>query len=70
MRLFVVTDHDSYWPVGSASVIVAENEKQAHNLMDAALVADGLKPWLDDPYTLVEISLDKPQAKILVNGEY
>jgi hypothetical protein len=70
MRVWVVKDHNSHYPVGAASVIVAENEKQAYNLLDAALIADGLKPHIKDPYTLIELSLDTPQAMILVNGDY
>jgi len=70
LRLFVCTDHDGIWPVGVASVILATDEEQARILLDSELLASHLKPHDQEPYTLWEIPLDRPMARILRNGDY
>lgn len=70
MRVYFCTDHDSHYPVGCASVVIAVSESHARELLDKALIEDGLKPSSEDAYILVEIELDKPHAIILVNGDY
>lgn len=68
MTTYASDDHDSHYPVGCASVVIAENQAQARELLDAALVAQGLKPWSERPYRLFEI---KPgTAVVLANGNY
>lgn len=69
MKVFVTTNHDVHYPVGAASVVLARSEREAKTLLDAALVARGLKPSDEHPYTLEELD-DSPQAQILVNGDY
>lgn len=69
-RVFACTDHDGHWPVGTASVVIAGDEKGARQLLDAKLVAGGLKPFADEPYTLTEISLNEPKAYVLCDGNY
>lgn len=70
MKLFTCNDHKGHWPVGVGSVVVAENEDRARELLDAALVLDGLEPNVEYPYTLVKVSLDREDAYILTNGDY
>jgi len=70
MAVFICNDHHGHWAVGSASVVVADNEDEARSLLDAALVADGLKPSALYPYTLRLLDQSRPAAVILVNGEY
>lgn len=70
MRLFVCTDHDLHYPVGCASVVLAEDEEQARDLLDAQLRKHGLKGHADEPYTLQELDLSTPQAVVLNDGEY
>lgn len=70
MRLFTCTDHDLHYPVGCASIVIADNEAHAIELLDAALIGKGLKPFSQEPYTLIEIDLSKPQAVILRDGDY
>lgn len=68
MKVFVCTDHDSHY-VGGASVIIAENEEQARELLDRELRLNGLNPQ-KSAYTLKEISLAYPHAKVLHTGDY
>lgn len=70
MKAFVCTDHDYHYPVGVASVIIAENEDQARSLLDAQLRERGLSPHADEPYTLQTLSLDEPKALVLHDGNY
>ena len=67
-RTYACNDHDSHYPVGCASVVVAENEEQARELLDAQLVANGLKPHKLAPYTLREVKAG--EAVVLANGVY
>lgn len=72
MRVFVCTDHEGFWPVGTASVVIAENEEQARELLTIALrnrMMNG--QGLDSlPFTLQEISSSEPAAHILRDGNY
>ncbi len=70
IRLFVCTDHDMHWPVGAASVVLAQDEEQARVLLDSELVSRGLKPYAKKPYQLREIPLDQLMAEVLVDGNY
>lgn len=68
MKVFVSANHDQFWPVGCASVAVAENEDEARRLLDAALAAKGLKTGAGKPYTLCEVA--PGTAVVLADGEY
>ncbi len=70
MRLFVCTDHAEFYPVGCASIVLAESEGQAVGLLDAMLKLRGLAPSDEHPYHLTEVAMEKPQAIILRDGEY
>ena len=70
MKVFVCTDHAQFNPVGVASVIVAESEAHAIELLDAALRLRDLADSESHPYTLTEIALDTAQAMILRDGQY
>lgn len=65
MKLFSCTDHDTHWPVGGASIVLAENQELAMELLDAALMKHALVGFKGQPYTLVEIDLTKSQAVVL-----
>lgn len=67
MIVFTCTDHDGHWPVGVASIVVAESEDQACDLLDAELVKRGLKPG---GYSLVSMDVSRPRAVILNDGDY
>lgn len=67
MKVFVCTDHDEHYPVGAASVIIAENEQQASSLLREELQRRGLK---GEGFTLKEIDLSAPIAVVLCDGNY
>ncbi|MFD2116352.1 hypothetical protein ACFSTH_08295 [Paenibacillus yanchengensis] len=67
MKVFTCNDHRGHYPVGAASVIIAEDEQQARLLLSDELVQNGL----DDKYfTLQEIDSSFPKATILLDGQY
>jgi hypothetical protein len=65
--VFTCTDHAGHWPVGVASVVIADSEAEAHRLLDAELTRRGLKPG---HYTLKHLSLIEPRAVVLCDGDY
>ncbi|MBM6595574.1 hypothetical protein [Microvirga pudoricolor] len=67
MRAFTCTDHDGYWSVGVASVVIAADEDEARLLLTAELSKSGLHK---EPFTLQEIDLTTPQAIVLRDGNY
>lgn len=67
LRVFTCTDHKGHWPVGTASVVIAHSEAEARQLLDAALLDQGLDL---DAYTMNEVPLHEPRALVLNNGEY
>ncbi len=70
MKVYICTNHDSHYPVGCASVVVAKDKKQARKLLDETLHEDGLKTSKDYDYILTELPTDEARAVILNNGEY
>lgn len=66
LRLFVCTDHQGYWPVGTASVVIAHDEESARALLLAALQERKLDR---DAFTLQELPM-APAAHILRDGGY
>ncbi len=70
MNVYICTDHDSVYPTGVASVIVAKDMRAAESLLDAALAAKGLKPRAQQSYTLYPLDTDAPGAHILQDGDY
>ncbi len=70
MIVFVCTDHDLHYPVGCASVVIADGEDEARALLDAELVKRGLKPSAREPYTLKQLPNNRPLAVILNDGDY
>lgn len=67
MRVFVCNDFTGFWPVGTAAVVVADNEVAARGLLGAALREKGLN---DPRFTLVEIDTGAAGAFILRDGGY
>lgn len=68
MRTFASNDHDAFYGVPRASVVLAETEEEARQKLDVALVKAGLKPFAQEPYTLREIQ--PGQAVVLATGDY
>jgi hypothetical protein len=67
LKVFTCTDHKGHWPVGVASVVVADSETGARQLLDRELRLHGLAP---SDYTLQEISTELPRAFVLTDGDY
>ena len=70
MKVYTCKDHDAHWPVGVASVIIANNEEEAKQLLDLALIEQGLGGFDDEPYTLEEMDITEPGVEMLCNGSY
>lgn len=70
MNVYVCTDHDGYYPVGVASVVIAPTEDVARQLLDTKLGELGLKGSDEMPYTLRLIEAGLPHAVILNDGNY
>ena len=68
MKLFTCTDHDGMYMEGT-SIIIAETERKAKNLLKKAIEKTGYLKWKGDE-TLTEIPMDKKQVIILDNGDY
>lgn len=70
LTIYYCTDHDGHNPTPVASIVVAKNKTQAKKLLDAKLVARGLKPWCEHRYTLTALSSACANAVILADGDY
>lgn len=68
MNVYTCTDHEGLYPVPVASVVVANSEAEARELLTAELREHGLKQ--KHPFTLRQIQTERPQAFVLSNGDY
>lgn len=67
MKLFTCTDHATIWPVGGASIVIANDEPEARHLLSQQLSGLGLN---SQPFTLTEIDISCCRAIILSDGDY
>lgn len=67
MRLFSSKDFEGHWPVGTAAVVMAEDEAAARVLLLAELKEHHLSVG---EFTLQEIPMGKPLAVVLSDGDY
>ena len=67
MKVFTCIDHDTKWPVGGASIIVAEDKRKARGLLNSALRDQGLDI---KGYSLQEVDIKTPGVTILNDGDY
>lgn len=72
MRIFTCDDHAYFYPVGVASVIVAENLDESRWILAAALRKRGLRFSDADvmTWTLTEVDTTEPHAIVLCDGNY
>jgi hypothetical protein len=68
MYVYTCTDHATHWPVGGASVIVANNEAEARHMLHLLLIAKGLDPT--KPFTLQPLDITNSGAYMLRDGDY
>lgn len=66
-RLFTCVDHDHIYPVGVASIVIADDETEAHDILQKALDERGLGT---EYFSLQEVSLENSIAIILRDGNY
>lgn len=70
MKVYTCTDHVYHWPVGVASVVVADNRHQAKELLIKALKEQGGLEQGTEPFTLQELDISTPNALVLLTGQY
>jgi len=68
MYLWTCTDHDSVYPVGCASLVIAETEERAEELLNAALQAANLDAR--KAFTLKRHPVNREYVEILNDGDY
>jgi hypothetical protein len=67
LNVYTCTDHDGFW-VGVASVVIAETEDVARDLLKAELKEHGLDP--SKSFSLRRLNIAHPKAFVLQNGDY
>lgn len=67
MKVFTCKDHDTRWPVGGSSIIVAKDRRKARRLLNKVLKENGLKPG---GFSLQEVDLSTSHVTILNDGDY
>jgi hypothetical protein len=67
LNVYTCVDHDGHW-VGVASVVVAETEDVARDLLKSELKEHGLDHT--KPFTLRRINTAHPKALVLQDGDY
>jgi hypothetical protein len=69
MTVWLNTDFQGHWPVGTSAVIVADNKQQAAELLEKELERIGLSQKVDWQ-TMKELCTTSPGALVLQNGDY
>ena len=64
LKVYICTVHKDE-PSNVGSVVVAENEDEARQLMDIALATKMAIPPDQQPYTLLEVDVQNPHVMIL-----
>ena len=67
MKVFTCTDHDSIYPVGCCSIVVAPTEELARQLLQVELDSRRLG---GRDFTLQEVDLTLSRATVLLDGSY
>ena len=69
MKVFINTTFTGHYPVGTASVIIANTPQEAAALLEIKLDLTGLTQEIKAE-EMVEISTDTKKAFILIDGNY
>jgi hypothetical protein len=76
MKVFTCTCFTGHWPVGTAAVVIADNQNDAALLLNGSLIKNGL-PGDAEPEDIIELCeahiVDSRQVgavRILCNGDY
>jgi len=68
VQVYVCDDHDGHYPVGVCSIVVAEHEDQARDLLRAELRSRGLDA--NKRFTLRKLNTAEPRAFVILDGDY
>lgn len=68
LRVWTCVDHDTHSPLGGASVVVAATAETARPLLVEALRQNGITD--SNKFTLQELDLSRPNAIVLIDGNY
>lgn len=68
MKVYVCTDFNGVWPVGTSAIVIAEDARKARVLLDIELANRGLTQ--NKPFTLTEVSTTQAVALVLQDGDY
>lgn len=70
MKVFTCTTFKGFWPVGSAAVVLAEDQSDAARSLNVKLKAHGLEGDAE-PQDMIEFPADQKESiRILCDGEY
>jgi len=70
MKTYTCDNFIGHYPVGTAAVIVAEDEVMADLYLRAALKEEGLEQPADKVLVFKKVNTGKPFVDILCNGNY
>lgn len=72
MKVFSITGFNRHYPVGTAAVVVAKDERHACQLLSERLAEEGLGTVLqtDTGIKIEQIKTHEPMALITHNGDY
>lgn len=67
LTVFTCNDHAGYYPVGAASVVVAEDERKARAMLSEQLKSMGIN---GEDFTLEPLDVTNSHVKVLLDGDY
>lgn len=66
-KVWMSVGFQGFWPVGTAAIVVAQDEDQARELLRQELTRIGLA---QNDFTVEEVDLKHPRALVLNDGNY
>lgn len=69
MKLWTCTEFTGHYPVGTAALVVANDEEQACRMLEDVLLANGLRQEIK-PEMLKRVSMGATRAILLCDGNY
>lgn len=69
MKLFYTTDFAGHYPVGTSAICWAENEDEAYQILERAIMDKGLSPQYSGGFTVQEFTTEE-KVIVLQDGDY
>lgn len=69
MKLYLCRSHDGRY-LGGNSIVIARDEAEARELLDAELRAHDLKPNAESGYDLERVPMTTARAVMIWDGDY